>query len=66
MGGKRITGNTAYTLSDGRESQPLPLRGTSFQRKEGDLRMPLSLYRHFECKREIFFVRGQEKWEESG
>ena len=28
-------------------SEPPPLRGTSFQRKEGDTRMPLSLYRHF-------------------
>ena len=37
-------------------SEPPPLRGTSFQRKEGDTRMPLSPYRHFERKREIFFV----------
>ena len=41
-------------------SQPLPLRGTSFQRKEGDTRMPLSPWGHFERKREIFFVRGQK------
>ena len=38
-------------------SQPPPLRGTSFQRKEGDTRMPFSPYRHFERKRDIFFVR---------
>ena len=37
-------------------SEPPSLRGTSFQRKEGDTRMPLSPYRHFERKREIFFV----------
>ena len=42
-------------------SEPPPLRGTSFQRKEGDTRMPLSPYCHFERKREIFFVRGQAK-----
>ena len=35
-------------------SQPPPLRGPSFQRKEG--RMPASLHRHFERMREIFFV----------
>ena len=38
-------------------SEPPSLRGTFFQRKEGDTRMPLSLYRHFERKREIFFIR---------
>ena len=57
-------------------SQPPPLRGTSFQRKEGecrpsppspygesgDRRVPLfPPYRHFERMREIFFVRGQAK-----
>ena len=39
-------------------SQPPPLRGTSFQGKEGECRFP---HRHFERKREIFFVRGQAK-----
>jgi len=48
------------------EPTSTPFVSPSFQRKEGDTRMPLSLYRHFERKREIFFVRGQEKWEESG
>ena len=38
-------------------SEPPPLRGPSFQRKEGDTRMPLSPYRHFVRKRDIFFVR---------
>ncbi len=57
-------------------SQPPPLRGTSFHRKEvephlrtkafpagegSDARIPLSPYRHFERKREIFFVGGQEE-----
>ena len=28
-------------------SEPPPLRGTSFQRKEEDTRMSLSMYRHF-------------------
>lgn len=28
-------------------SEPPPLRGTFFQRKEEDMRMSLSLYRHF-------------------
>ena len=37
-----------------------PLRGISFQRKEGDTRMPPSPWCHFERKREIFFVRGQK------
>ena len=27
---------------------------------------PFSPYRHFERMREIFFVRGQAKWEDSG
>ena len=58
------------------ESQPPPLRGTSFHRKEGephprtkafpawggsDARIPFPPYRHFERKREIFFVGGQEE-----
>ena len=46
-------------------SQPPPLRGTSFQRKEGECRFPYSKafspYCHFERKREIFFVCGQER-----
>ena len=46
-------------------SQPPPLRGTSFRRKEGECRLSYSKafspHRHFERKREIFFVRGQEK-----
>ena len=37
-------------------SEPPSLRGTSFQRKEGDTRMPLSPCCHLERKREIFFV----------
>ncbi len=43
-------------------SQPPPLRGTSFHRKEGEpcLRIA-SPYRHFGRKREIFFVCGQEE-----
>ena len=59
-----------------RGSRPPPLRGTSFQGKEGeaypstkafrrekgsDTRIPLSPYCHFERKREIFFVCGQEE-----
>ena len=44
-----------------RGSQPPPLRGTSFQRKEGTTRMPLSPCCHFERMREIFFVRGETK-----
>ena len=40
-------------------SQPPPLRGTSFHRKEGDTRMPPSPCCHFERMREIFFVCGQ-------
>ena len=39
----------------------LPLRGPSFQRKEGTTRMPLSPCCHFERMREIFFVRGRAK-----
>ena len=43
-------------------SQPPPLRGTSFRRKEGECRLSCSKAfsppRHFERKREIFFVRG--------
>ena len=57
-------------------SQPPPLRGTSFQRKEGeacpstkafpawdgsDARIPFPPYRHSERKREIFFVCGHEE-----
>ena len=42
-------------------SQPPLLRSTSFQRKEGDIRMRLFPYCHFERTREIFFVRGQEE-----
>ena len=45
--------------------QPPPLRGTSFRRKEGECRLSYSKafspHRHFERKREIFFVRGQGK-----
>ena len=37
-------------------SQPPPLRGTSFQGKEGECHF--ARIRHFERKREIFFVRG--------
>ena len=48
---------TSHFFSFRYGSQPPPLRGTSFQRKEGDTRMPFSPYRHFERKREIFFVR---------
>ena len=48
---------TSHFFSFRYGSQPPPLRGPSFQRKEGDTRMPLSPYRHFERKREIFFVR---------
>ena len=55
-------------------SQPPPLRGTSFHRKEGephpraktfpawegsDARVSFPQYRHFERKRETFFVGGQ-------
>ena len=47
---------TSHFFSFRYGSQPPPLRGTSFQRKEGDTRMPFSPYRHFERKREIFFV----------
>ena len=43
-------------------SQPPPLRGTSFRRKEGECRLSYSKafspHRHFERKREIFFVCG--------
>ena len=43
-------------------SQPPPLRGTSFHRKEGEPRpRSASPYRHFGRKREIFFVCGQEE-----
>ena len=46
-------------------SQSPPLRGTSFQRKEGECRFPyskdFSSHCHFERKREIFFVCGQAK-----
>ena len=43
-------------------SQPPPLRGTSFHRKEGEPRPRIaSPYRHFGRKREIFFVCGQEE-----
>ena len=43
-------------------SQPPPLRGTSFHRKEGESCPRIaSPYRHFERKREIFFVCGQEE-----
>ena len=43
-------------------SQPPPLRGTSFHRKEGEACPRIaSPYRHFERKREIFFVCGQEE-----
>ena len=41
------------------ESQPPPLWGTSFHRKEGECRF--ARIRHFERKREIFFVRGKTK-----
>ena len=47
---------TSHFFSFRYGSRPPPLRGTSFQRKEGDTRMPFSPYRHFERKREIFFV----------
>ena len=43
-------------------SQPSPLRGTSFHRKEGESCPCIaSPYRHFERKREIFFVCAQEE-----
>ena len=48
---------TSHIFSFRYGSQPPPLRGPCFQRKEGDTRMPFSPYRHFERKREIFFVR---------
>ena len=70
-------GNASIHFFYSTVSQPPPLRGTSFQRKEGecrfpyskafqrekgnDMRMPLSPYRHFERTREIFFVCGQEE-----
>ena len=57
--GKRGNASTHFFLFCG--SQPPPLRGTSFQRKEGDTRMPPSPWCHFERTREIFFVCGQEK-----
>ena len=42
------------------EANLRPLRGTSFQRKEGECRLPYSKdfhpHRHFERMREIFFV----------
>ena len=41
------------------ESQPPPLWGTSFHGKEGECRF--ARIRHFERKREIFFVRGKTK-----
>ena len=54
--GRLCFGNTAIPI------QPPPLRGTSFQRKEGECRLPynkaFSPHRHFERKREIFFVCG--------
>ena len=41
-------------------SQPPPLRGTSFHRKEGEPCPCIAFpYCHFELKREIFFVCGQ-------
>ena len=40
--------------------QPPPLRGTSFHGKEGEYYSPR--IRHFEQKREIFFVRGKTKY----
>ena len=41
-------------------SQPPPLRGTSFHRKEGEPCPCIAFpYCHFERKREIFFVCGQ-------
>ena len=46
-------------------SQPPPLRGTSFHRKEGESCPRIaSPYRHFGRKREIFFVCGQEEMRE--
>ena len=46
-------------------SQPPPLRGTSFHRKEGEPCPRIaSSYRHFWRKREIFFVCGQEEMRE--
>ncbi len=43
-------------------SQPPPLRGTSFHRKEGEPCPGIAFpYCHFERKREIFFVCGQEE-----
>ena len=43
-------------------SQPPPLRGTSFHRKEGEPCPCIAFpYCHFERKREIFFVCGQIK-----
>ena len=51
----------SHSLSIRCGSQPPPLRGTSFQGKEGEPRMPLSPHRHFERMREIFFVRGKTK-----
>ena len=43
-------------------SQPPPLRGTSFHRKEGEPCPCIAFpYCHFERKREIFFVCGQEE-----
>ena len=50
----------SHSFSTHSESQPPPLRGTSFQRKEGECRFPYSKafspYCHFARKREIFFV----------
>ena len=52
---------TSHFFSFRYGSQTPPLRGPSFQRKEGDTRMPLSPYRHFERKRDIFFVCGRAR-----
>ena len=44
--GRGITGNTVLPTTSSRiESQPPPLRGTSFQRKEGVCRLPASSFR---------------------
>ena len=54
--------------TEGGNIHTIPTLKSSPREESGDRRVPLFFppYRHFERMREIFFVRGQAKWEDNG
>ena len=59
-----IMGNAALTTSSRCESQPPPLRGTSFRGKEGVCRLPTSSFRA--KARNLFRLRSGKRGEDDG